>query len=59
MSAVNAHAAAIDEWLASLGGPPFAGEAAAYFWLLTAAEEIAPVRKARRPGRRTRGPSRA
>jgi hypothetical protein len=31
---------AIDAWLASRGGPPFDGEAAAFFWLQEAAEEI-------------------
>jgi len=35
-------AAAIDRWLASLGGPPFEGEAAAFFWLLEAADELMP-----------------
>jgi hypothetical protein len=33
-------ATAIDRWLASLGGPPFEGEAAAFFWLLEAADEL-------------------
>jgi hypothetical protein len=56
--AVHAHAAAIDEWLEGLGGPPFVDEVAAYFWLLTAAEEIAPVRGERRPGRASQKPRR-
>ena len=33
-------APAIDRWLASLGGPPFEGEAAAFFWLLEGADEL-------------------
>lgn len=33
-------AGAIDAWLATVGGPPFEGEAAAFFWLLEAAEEM-------------------
>jgi hypothetical protein len=50
-AAVRAHAEAIDAWLERLGGPPFEHEAAAYFWLLTAAEEVAPTarRRARQP----------
>jgi hypothetical protein len=50
-AAVHAHAAGIDAWLERLGGPPFENEAAAYFWLLTAAEEAAPTprRRARQP----------
>jgi hypothetical protein len=35
-------ATAIDRWLAGLGGAPFEGEAAAFFWLLEAADELSP-----------------
>jgi hypothetical protein len=38
--AIREAGAAIDAWLALIGGPPFQGEAAAFFWLREAAEEI-------------------
>jgi len=44
---IRASAEAIDRWLASVGPPPYEGEAAAFFWLLAAAEEM----HARRPPR--------
>jgi hypothetical protein len=36
-------AGAIDAWLEGLGGPTFEGEAAAFFWLQAAADELDPA----------------
>jgi hypothetical protein len=37
---ILASAGAIDQWLASVGPPPYEGETAAFFWLREAAEEV-------------------
>jgi hypothetical protein len=37
---IRAAAPAIEAWLAAAGGPPYTGEAAAFFWLLQAAEDL-------------------
>jgi hypothetical protein len=40
---IRESAGAIDAWLAGLGGSPFEGEAAAFFWLQEAADELEPA----------------
>jgi hypothetical protein len=37
---IRHHGEAIDEWLSSLGPPPYTGEAEAFFWLRAAADEL-------------------
>ena len=37
---IREHGQAIDDWLSSVGPPPYEGEAAAFFWLRAAADEL-------------------
>jgi hypothetical protein len=37
---IREHGPAIDEWLASIGPPPYNDEAEAFFWLLAAADDL-------------------
>lgn len=39
---IREHGATLDEWLAALGPPPYADEAAAFFWLRAAADDLDP-----------------
>jgi hypothetical protein len=39
---IRERAESIDRWLQRLGGPPFGGEAAAFFWLLNAVDDMSP-----------------
>ncbi len=44
-AAVAARADRVEAWLTSQGGPPYGREAACFFWLLEAAEEMRPVQR--------------
>jgi hypothetical protein len=45
VSSIESRLARIDEWLKSLGEPPYGREASAFFWLLEAVEDMRPARR--------------